>query len=90
MKNKFYMQEFQFFDGESIIRFNIVDLNEDKQEIYVAITRQGKISVVTYPLLHNENGWYFEYGPSYEKIQIVCYCAFAYINACRMCKEYGK
>ena len=46
MKNKFYMQEFQFFDGESIIRFNFVDLNEDKQEIYVAITRQGKISVV--------------------------------------------
>ena len=46
MKNKFYMQEFQFFDGESIIRFNIVDLNEDKQEIYVAITRQGEISVV--------------------------------------------
>ena len=41
MKNKFYMQEFQFFDGESIIRFNIVDLNEDKQEIYVAMTRQG-------------------------------------------------
>ena len=70
MKNKFYMQEFQFFDGESIIRFNIVDLNEDKQEIYVAITRQGKISVVTYSLLHDENGWYFEYGPSYEKIQI--------------------
>ena len=70
MKNKFYMQEFQFFDGESIIRFNIVDLNEDKQEIYVAITRQGKISVVTYPLLHDENGWYFVYGPSYEKIQI--------------------
>lgn len=70
MKNKFYMHEFQFFDGECLITFNIVELNEDKREIYVAITRQGKISVVTYPLLHDNDGWYFEYGPCYEKIQI--------------------
>ena len=70
MKNRFYMHEFQFFDGECLITFNIVELNEDKREIYVAITRQGKISVVTYPLLHDNNGWYFEYGPCYEKIKI--------------------
>lgn len=70
MKNKFYMHEFQFFDGECLITFNIVELNEDKREIYVAITRQGKISVVTYPLFHDNDGWYFEYGPCYEKIQI--------------------
>lgn len=70
MKERFYMQEFQFFDGESLITFNIVDLDEDKQEIYVAITKQGKISVVTYPLFQDNNGWYFEYGPSYEKISI--------------------
>ena len=70
MKNRFYMHEFQFFDGECLITFNIVELNEDKREIYVAITKQGKISVVTYPLLHDNNGWYFEYGPCYEKIKI--------------------
>ena len=50
MENKFYMHEFQFFDGESIVRFNIVDLNEDKQEIYIAITRQGKITAAYYYL----------------------------------------
>ena len=71
MKNRFYMHEFQFFDGECLITFNIVELNEDKREIYVAITKQGKISVVTYPLLHDNNGWYFEYGPWYEKIKII-------------------
>lgn len=70
MKNKFYMHEFQFFDGECLITFNIVDLDENKKEINVAVTRQGKISVVTYPLLQDNNGWYFEYGPCYEKIQI--------------------
>ena len=70
MKNKFYMHEFQFFDGECLITFNIVDLDENKKEIYVAVTRQGKISVVTYPLLQDNDGWYFEYGPCYEKIEI--------------------
>ena len=64
------MHEFQFFDGECLITFNIVDLDENKKEIYVAVTRQGKISVVTYPLLQDNNGWYFEYGPCYEKINV--------------------
>lgn len=48
MKNKFYLHEFQIFDGEATITFNIVDLNELKNEISVAITNRGKISVVTY------------------------------------------
>ena len=46
MKNKFYMHEFQFFDGECLITFNIVEVNEDKREIYVAITRQGIIEEI--------------------------------------------
>ena len=49
MKNRFYMKEFQYHDGECYVTFNIVDLNELKNEISVAITREGKISVVTYP-----------------------------------------
>ena len=68
--SKFYMHEFMFFDGEDRIVFNIVDLNENKNEIYVAITRKGKITVVTYPLFKDEDGLYFEYGPSLEKINI--------------------
>lgn len=70
MKNKFYLQEFQIFDGEATITFNIVDLNELKNEISVAITNRGKISVVTYDLLQDENGFYFEYGCEYQKIKI--------------------
>ena len=28
MKNKFYLKEFQIYDGEATITFNIVDINE--------------------------------------------------------------
>ncbi len=70
MKNKFYMKEFQYYDGECFVTFNIVDQRELKGEISVAITRQGKISVVTYPLLEDENGFYFEYGCEYKKMSL--------------------
>lgn len=70
MRNKFYMKEFQYYDGECFVTFNIVDLNELKSEIQLAVTKQGKISVITYPLLSDENGYYFEYGVNYNKIEI--------------------
>ena len=70
MKNRFYMKEFQSHDGECYVTFNIVDLNELKNEISVAITREGKISVVTYPLLSDKNGYYFEYGCEYTKLAV--------------------
>lgn len=71
MKNKFYLSEFQFFDGESTIVFNIIEVNENSNTITVAVTRQGKISVVTYDLLmDNEGKLYFEYGCMCEKVHI--------------------
>ena len=69
MKNKFYLHEFKIHDGEAWITFNIVDLNELKNEISVAVTNRGKITVVTYDLYQDENG-YFEYGCEYTKINI--------------------
>ena len=70
MKNKFYLHEFQIFDGEATITFNIVDLNELNNEISVAITNRGKITVVTYNLYKDDNGYYFEYGCEYQKIKL--------------------
>ena len=58
--NKFYLKEFQFFDGEDTVIFNIVAVESDK--ITVAITRCGKITVTNYDLHSDENGLYFEYG----------------------------
>ena len=58
--NKFYLKEFQCFDGEHTVVFNIVAIQCDK--ITVAVTRCGKIVVTEYDLHSDENGLYFEYG----------------------------
>ena len=43
--NKFYLKEFQFFDGENTVVFNIVALYEGSDKITVAVTKNGKITV---------------------------------------------
>lgn len=58
--DKFYLKEFQFFDGENTVIFNIVAVEENK--ITIAVTKCGKISVSDYDLFTDENGLYFEYG----------------------------
>lgn len=60
MRNKFYLKEFQFFDGEDTVVFNIVAMGDDK--ITVAVTKCGKIVVTDYDLHEDENELYFEYG----------------------------
>lgn len=67
----YYLKEFQYFDGYTEIIFNIVDINFDKMTITLAITNQGKISVIEYDLKRDKkNNLYFEYGYQYEKINI--------------------
>ena len=66
-----YLSEFQYFDGYTEIIFNIVDINFDKMTITLAITNQGKISVIEYDLKKDkENNLYFEYGYQFDKINI--------------------
>ena len=60
--NKFYLKEFQLFDGEDTVVFNIVALYEESNTITVAVTKNGKITVTDYDLHLDENGLYFEYG----------------------------
>ena len=68
---KYYLSEFQLYDGEVYVTFNIVAINTDKNEITVAISNRGRISVTNYDLLTDNNGsFYFEYGVDYEKINI--------------------
>ena len=62
--NKFYLKEFQFFDGEDTVVFNIVALYEGSDKITVVVTKNGKITVTDYDLHLDENGLYFEYGVS--------------------------
>ena len=68
---KYYLSEFQLYDGEVFITFNIVSIDTSKNEITVAVSNRGGISVTTYDLLTDNNGsLYFEYGVDYEKIRI--------------------
>ena len=68
---KYYLSEFQLYDGEVYVTFNIVAINTERNEITVAISNRGRISVTTYDLLTDNNGsFYFEYGINYEKINV--------------------
>ena len=69
---KYYLSEFSYDDGEYEITFNILDVDFFAETITVAITRCGKITQDTFPLLRDKDGkLYFEFGLFYEnKIQL--------------------
>ena len=50
MKKQYQLSEFQFYDGEEFITFNLIDINTEKKEITVAVTDRGRISVHTFDL----------------------------------------
>ena len=69
-RKKYYLSEFQLYDGEEFITFNIVDINTERDEITVAVTNRGKISVITYELLSDGDRFYFEYGVYDDEVNI--------------------
>lgn len=63
----YYLSEFSYDDGEYEITFNILDIDFLHQSITVAISRCGKITQDTFPLLRDSAGkLYFEFGMFYE------------------------
>ena len=68
---KYYLSEFELYDGEAFITFNIVGIDLDRNEVQVAVTDRGRISVVTYDLLTDKNDrLYFEYGVIFERVYL--------------------
>ncbi len=66
-EKKYYLSEFSYDNGEYEITFNIIDVDFLRQNITVAISRCGKITQDTFPLVRDSKGkLYFEYGPFYE------------------------
>ncbi len=66
-ERKYYLSEFSFDDGEYEITFNIIDIDFVNQTITVAITRCGKITQDTFPIIRDSEGkLYFEFGLFYE------------------------
>ena len=69
--NQMHLREFEFFNGEYDITFNILDINTEKMTITLAVTNLGKISVIEYELKRDkEDNLYFEYGCEHSKIDI--------------------
>lgn len=68
---KGYLAEFDFFDSDDFVTFNIIGYSLDQSEILVAVTDRGKISLVTYDILTDKTGRrYFEYGCMFDRIYI--------------------
>ena len=53
----YHLSEFEQYDGEAFITFNIVGIDLDHNEIQVAASDRGKISVVTYDLIAKTAGF---------------------------------
>ena len=68
---QYHLKEFEFYDGEEFITFNIVNIKFENHTIEIAVTNRGKISVIECDLLQDCNGdFYFEYGCMLEKIKL--------------------
>lgn len=64
---KYFLSEFSYDDGEYEIIFNILDISFVYETITVTISRCGKITQDTFPLVRDKDGrLYFEYGRFYE------------------------
>lgn len=62
--------EYQHYDGETFITFNMIELNEEKNTVTCMVTNRGRLSMIEYDLCCNSEGLFFEYGPTLEKIYI--------------------
>ena len=68
---KYYLSEFSLFDGDHYITFNIVSVDTVREEITVAITNEGRVSVCSFPLCADSlDCLYFEYGVMCDKITV--------------------
>ena len=60
---RLYLSEFKYFDGTNDVTLNIVDVCKIRNEIAVAVTNEGKISVQKFDLKKSDDGrFFFEYG----------------------------
>ncbi len=64
------MCEFEYFDGDHYIIFDIIESDADNAKITLAISNQGRITQDTFNLLDIDNEPYFEYGLYQEKIYL--------------------
>lgn len=67
----YYLSEFEFFDGDEFITFNIVGINVSRNTVAVAVSDRGKIIIIDFELMADKDGnLYFEYGCTFRKIYL--------------------
>ncbi len=64
------MYEFEYFDGDHYIIFDIIESDTDNATITLAISNQGRITQDTFDLLNIDDNPYFEYGLYQTKIYL--------------------
>lgn len=68
---QYYLSEFEFFDGDEFITFNIVGINATRNTVAIAVSDRGKISIIDFELMADKDGnLYFEYGCTFSKIYL--------------------
>ena len=53
------MPEYDYFNGENFITLDLLEVDDIKREVTVAISDTGRISVRTFDLLFDDNRHYF-------------------------------
>ena len=71
------MFEFDYFDGDHFITFDIIDVDEENETVTVAISNQGRITQDAFEFLHDEkydeqynDDHYFEFGLYADRIPL--------------------
>ncbi len=72
------MFEYDYFDGDHFITFDIIDVDEENGKITLAISNQGRITQDTFDLLEDDEMdeemtndiRYFEFGLYADKIYL--------------------
>lgn len=68
---QYYLSEFEFFDGDEFITFNIVGINVTRNTVAIAVSDRGKIRIIDFKLMSDkDDNLYFEYGCTYRKIYL--------------------
>ncbi len=65
-----YLAEYEHFDGEDFITFNVIEVRMDEKKAFIAVTNRGRISQLEYDVFFDNKGYYFEYGPFLTRIYL--------------------
>ena len=72
IENKDYRNlQNDYYDGESFVYFDIIQVDAENENITVMVSHQGKLTMKTFELMvDKDSDVFFEYGPCFEKIYL--------------------